>query len=438
MSNSQSKSIQNVIEKNKVLVGLMLIGLIILGVVVSNVFSILAFLLFCIIVVVCDEKFLICMMLFLLPYASMFKLAPKVFSLYTICELLVLIKVILRHKIKVSVIVMAAIYFVYLAVGMVVRGMNDYIEVVKLTEGVLFLSILVTIGKSIKLEKLAMYYILGIIVASVFGLFVQNNPSFLAYADEIYMDAVGYNRFCGLRGDPNYYAVDVVVALMLLIALRKRATISKDIFWTLFVVLSIFGIMTISKSFVLMYGFILIATSAVVLKEKNPIEIVLLVSALFAVWLIGFGEGGLLSQVVERLTKSDDMSTFTSGRSKIWEEYVAFLGSDPSALVFGTGITSGPLYKAGTHNFFLEAIYYLGIVGSLILAGCFVAVFKGVNVKNTRTTYNWFVWLALVLMYFFLQMLFSYDLMFQIFLVYTMWNTDLRNQKKLQKEIAIE
>ncbi len=434
MSNSQSKSIQNVIEKNKVLVSLMLIGLIILGVVVSNVFSMLAFLLFCVIVVVCDEKFLVCMMLFLLPYASMFKLAPNVFSLYTVCEILALIKVLLKHKIKVSVIVMATAYFVYLALGMILRGMNDYVEVLKQVEGVLLLSILVSIGKEIKFEKIAVFYILGIVTSSVFGMVVQNSATFLAYAKEIYMDAVGYSRFCGLRGDPNYYSIDVIVAILLLLALRKRGTVSKDVFWVLFAVLSAFGVLTLSKSFILIYIIVFIASSIIVFQEKNPIEMILLVAALFVVLMVGFSSDGPLSQVLERIRNADDMYSLTSGRSKIWEDYLAFLGSDAGALIFGSGITCGTLNGRGTHNFFLESLYYLGIIGTLVLLGCFIVALKGSSEKIKRTSYNWFAWVVLLIMYFFLQMLLTYDLMFQIFLIYTIWTTDLRNQKKIEQE----
>lgn len=431
MSDFVHDNLSDVIERHKILICLSLVTLIVLGVISTNLFSVLAFIMFALIVVFAKEQFLMCLLLFILPFASLFKLAPEIFSLFTICEILVIIKIFFTKKVSVSVVISALLYFGYLALGTYIRGQVFDTHHIKQFENILMLYSLVLMSKDTPFEKIATYYILGMILSSTVGLYAQSNPIFYDYAKEIYTEGE-YTRFCGLAGDPNYYSVNMIFAFVLLLALRKKRKVSVDMFWILYGLLTVFGFMTISKSFMLMYIIIFVVTSMIVLKDKNPIENTLLVVGVIAILTVGLSEGGLISSVLERLTSAGNVNELTTGRSDIWELYLELFRSDPGAIVFGTGLTNTLLQGKGTHNLYLEMVYYLGFAGILLFGLALYFCLKRNNKKENKTWFKRLGWIVLAIMYFFLQALFSYAFMYIVFFAYLIFKTNMNKENNCE------
>ena len=420
MSDLAHENLSSIIDRHKVAICLLLVALILLGVISTNLFTVLAFILFALIVLFAKEQFIICLLLFMLPFAALFKLSPKTFSLFTICEAIVVLRIMLNRKFSITVIMGAVTYFGYIVLGTFIRGQEFDLQHVKQFENILMLYSLVIISKETPFEKIATYYILGMILSSFVGLYAQNQSIFYEYAKEIYTND-DYNRFCGLAGDPNYYSVNMMLAFIMLLGLRKKGKVSLDVFWVLYGLMTVFGFLTVSKSFMLMYIFIFAVTAAIVLKNKNPIENTILVLGVVVILIVGLSSGGLLSTMIERLTSANNMHELTTGRSSIWEHYIELLRTDPGVIVFGTGLTNELLMKQGTHNLYLESIYHLGFAGVLLLLVGFYFCFTRKE-KRKRIFFNYVGWIVLATMYFFLQTLFSIAFIYNVFLVYCIYS----------------
>ena len=420
MSDLAHENLSSIIDRHKVAICLLLVALILLGVISTNLFTVLAFILFALIVLFAKEQFIICLLLFMLPFAALFKLAPKTFSLFTICEAIVVLRIMLNRKFSITVIMSAVTYCGYILLGTFIRGQEFDLQHVKQFENILMLYSLVIISKETPFEKIATYYILGMILSSFVGLYAQNQSIFYEYAKEIYTND-DYNRFCGLAGDPNYYSVNMMIAFIMLLGLRKKDKVSVDVFWVLYGLMTVFGFLTVSKSFMLMYIFIFAVTAFIVLKNKNPIENTILVLGVVVILIVGLSSGGLLSTMIERLTSANNMHELTTGRSSIWEHYIELLRTDPGVIVFGTGLTNELLMKQGTHNLYLESIYHLGFAGVLLLLVGFYFCFTRKE-KRKRIFFNHVGWIVLATMYFFLQTLFSIAFIYNVFLVYCIYS----------------
>lgn len=428
MSSLFNQKLEKVFSEHKIFFCLFMVALILLGVLVSNVFSVVAFVLFAFIVIFSSDQFVICLLLFMMPFASLFKLAPETFSFFTICEIFILIKVFIKRKFSVSVLMMTILYFVYLIAGTLFRGQSDYIEHIKQAENILMLYCLVVATKKIPYEKIALHFILGMLLSSFIGIFAQNNPVFYKYTI-ISEGMQEYTRFCGLMGDPNYYSVNLIFALAFLLLLRKKLKVSTGMFWLLFVVFSVFGLITYSKSFILMYVIIFAIASIMVLKRMNPIENILLLCAFIGV-TVAFSQGELIS-AFDRITTSGSMNELTTGRYGVWEQYINFILNDTGVIVFGTGLTSGLLGAHGTHNIYIEMVFHIGLAGIILLVTSFFFCLKGGREKIKRTPFNYLGWIVIAMMYFFLQALFSYVLMYNIFFAYFIFTMDFTKKEEM-------
>lgn len=429
MSDLAHENLSSIIDRHKVAICLLLVALILLGVISTNLFTVLAFILFALIVLFAKEQFIICLLLFMLPFASLFKLTPTTFSLFTICEIVVIVRFFFAKKFSVSVVMAALMYLGYLVLGTFIRGQEFDANHIKQFENILILYSLVTISKGTPFEKIATYYILGMILSSFVGLYAQGNATFLEYAKNINEEAGEYTRFCGLMGDPNYYSVNMMLAFIMLLCLRKKGKVSLDIFWILYGLLTVFGFLTISKSFMLVYIVIFAVTAVIVLKNGNPIENCLLMIGVIAIFMVGFSEDGLISKVLERITSANNVNELTTGRSDIWENYMNLINSDPSIVVFGTGLTNHMLNKKGSHNLFIEVIYYLGLMGVVLLVlGMYFCLRKSEQ-KRKKIMLNWLGIVVLPVMYFFLQALFSYVFTYNIFICWLVYNIDFNKKE---------
>lgn len=435
MSDFAHDNLSDVIERHKILICLSLVALIVLGVISTNVFSVLAFIMFALIVIFAKEQFILCLLLFMLPFASLFKLAPETFSIFTFCEVLVIIRIFFTKKVSVSVIVGGLVYFGYLILGTYIRGQALDFEHIKQLENILMLYSLVLMSKETPFKKIATYYIWGMVLSSFVGLYAQGKPIFYEYARHINMESGEYTRFCGLMGDPNYYSVNMIFAFVMLLALRKRKQVKVDTFWVLYGLLTVFGFLTVSKSFMLMYIVIFAVSAMIVIKDKNPIENCLLILGVIAIIAVGLADGGLISSVLDRLTSSTNMNELTTGRSTLWKNYVELIVSDPGIIVFGTGLTNHMLNGIGTHNIYIELVYYLGLVGIILLVVSICFCFKGKNKEEKKKGFNKLGWIVFAVMYFFLQALFSYAFVYNLFIAYLIYTIDMKNT---QKEEQIE
>ena len=70
------------------------------------------------------------------------------------------------------------------------------------------------------------------------------------------------------------------------------------------------------------------------------------------------------------------LSDMTTGRSDIWVAYIREIFADLKILFFGNGINTLGSIERGAHNTYIELIFYLGVVGTVIM-GCGIKVGLG-------------------------------------------------------------
>ena len=133
----------------------------------------------------------------------------------------------------------------------------------------------------------------------------------------------------------------------------------------------------------------------------------------------------IFDTVLSRFDEADDVYSLTTGRSALWMKYVRHLLSSPLTLLFGSGFGASLLDASAAHNTYLDLLYYLGVLGSVLL----VMVFKVfANVKKSspkKNLLNYSVWICILIMYFFLSELFYFDWAFHVLLAILVYKTEV-------------
>ena len=71
-----------------------------------------------------------------------------------------------------------------------------------------------------------------------------------------------------------------------------------------------------------------------------------------------------------------NLSEITTGRSSIWMQYWTLFLSNLRVFFFGVGLSVEAYHLKQAHNYFLELLVHLGIVGTMIYMSVMAAIFK--------------------------------------------------------------
>ena len=159
-------------------------------------------------------------------------------------------------------------------------------------------------------------------------------------------------RFQGLLRDPNYYMLFINHHISWIPLLAGTG------------LLVLFGALSYSKTFVIVLALFALLCVAMLFLKKNFLLGVgsLAVFALAAIFL----SRTLFSVTLYRITSTDSLYDLTTGRSKLLVAYFDDITQSVSSLFFGHGL-SAEILERGTHNLFLEIVYYFGLVGLFLM-----------------------------------------------------------------------
>ena len=93
------------------------------------------------------------------------------------------------------------------------------------------------------------------------GIFKERIPQLLSYYDDLnyeYIEGEKTLRFSGLFDDPNYFAIALITAMIVMIFLKKYRGYSATKFYVFVAGLAALGFFTYSKSFILMFATVLL------------------------------------------------------------------------------------------------------------------------------------------------------------------------------------
>lgn len=173
-------------------------------------------------------------------------------------------------------------------------------------------------------------------------------------------------RFQGLFRDPNYYMALIVIAIILIIKLRTGKKIGRIAFTIGIVSLIYFGLMTYSKTFMLVSSGVLVIYLIILFVKRKYLQVLMLSIITICIILLSLQfDGSPISIIIHRLTDGSGLDDLTTGRSEIYVRYLSAINENLSTFIFGNGM-SAEILGMNTHNLFIELAYYIGTAGLVI------------------------------------------------------------------------
>ena len=173
----------------------------------------------------------------------------------------------------------------------------------------------------------------------------------------------------GAMGIPLYSAM--MISFILSGMLTGKIRVNKILGWFLGILVLIFGMLSISRSFLFCILSIMAVVFYTVAKTGKRKGILLI--AFFSLLLLGW----MNQEVVQNIYMVFDMrviaeTSFTGDRIDIWASAFKYLIDYPISIIYGNGVqyyrqldNGTYLFNAGLHNLYFDTIFSLGIIGTL-------------------------------------------------------------------------
>lgn len=312
-------------------------------------------------------KYCIPLLFFLLPFATILKLNVDGMSFFTILFFVAILKTMLiNRKVDARLLLCIIGCFFY---NIFFSGFGQITTIVTMIFGMLMLYYVR--NENIDAESVVVSFSLGICLSSVLALFRTSIPivrTLVAYS----MLKLGENdyttRFSGLCGNPNYYTLDIIVALSAIVVLMHGKKPQK-IHTFFMIALSTFGLMSVSKSFLVTWVILLVCWFVLSIRQgagKFVKFVFILAIGAIVVYFFAFD---YINSYIFRLEEDlwGTIESITTGRLHIWVAYIEALSDDFKIFFWGNGLnTMLEFLGKGTHNTYLEAVFSMGILGAIL------------------------------------------------------------------------
>jgi len=422
------------LNSSTILKCLAIVPFILLGVRIPYI-NIVALLLACCIIFCSSVTEILNILLFFLAFATIFKLGPGRISFFNFLVLAAIIKLFFSNtsiKFSHNEILSFIVFMVYTML------LDDISGLVRLISMMIYFTLMLLLfrqDEKINLRSVLLFFSLGIILASIIALFKQYIPglSLRLRQSNLRLEGREYiGRFSGLQGNPNFYTMDITIALAgwFGLIICKRAKLIDYVF---VVILSIFGVMSISKSFLAAYIVLLFITLVSFTTQKNMgiikgISIVLIL--IIVIYVIT--DKGYIKAYMYRLMQDDiaeeSLSGVTTGRYDLWVYYITYIFNDIKVLFLGEGIGAANYLGRASHNYFIEIVYYFGIIGGILYFLCIKNVFPKRDLSIKRSFVNYIPIILLFVRGMAINLIMRESIFFYYIIIAVMLNTDFDNQ----------
>lgn len=295
--------------------------------------------------------------------------------------------------------------FMLLFMYILLRMQHAYNSFVLCFSQILLLYVLISRQKTNSIPLCTKAFCGNVIFASIYALLFRNSVYIRGVLGKEAMAYLGSSqtRFQGLLRDPNYYMCLVAIAIVLIVFLYLNGYSSIQYSFVNICLLLFLGAITYSKTFILALVFLVIFLVGMLFYKKMYFQAVS-----FLCLIIG---GGLLmaktvlSVTIYRITSARNMHDLTTGRNDLILNYLKEVTKSAQVLFFGNGL-SGEILRRGTHNIFLEIVFYFGLVGLLLLMiyiGMLIYAFKENIDSNPNGPYQYLPFLTFTLLFCTLQ-----------------------------------
>lgn len=382
-------------------------------------------------------------LLALFPFAQIFKVHYTDTSLFTFIEIVFVARKILeattaQKKIPGSMF----FFFLYcLFIGIAV-GNPGIINVIKVNMNLLITYFFIEDYQEDDLEWYVNFYCAGLLSSSVMGIFKKNIPGFFTRLGRTITTVWSYGRdserFCGTFTDPNYYSIAVITGLALILCLLACKKKTK-FYIILGAAILVFGALTYSKSFILMLFILgLVGVRLLSLHKKGWYIIGLAIAAAIGISIVLASDyGKVIMGRFDTSSSENFVEKMTTGRTRIWKDYLEYLVASPLRLLFGCGCGAGYYQGWATHNTYIEIIYYTGVFGELLYFINVWSIFRSRKLIEWKTI-NYYLIICILIMLFFLASFRNCEIPFYLISAWIVLNTDLFNtsQRSDVKQMA--
>ena len=358
---------------------------------INNFFFYVIVLLSLAVFICCRIQYCFPLLCFFMPFATILKANAGSISFFTILFFVLMARLVLKYKyIDAKLLIVLLVFFLY---NLIFSSFGQLTTSITMLSGVI---IMYYIGKEhINAVETVIIFSAGITIASLLALLKDHFPILNTFVTDSMMklgDGSYALRFSGLQGNPNYYTLDIIVAISAIVVLLNNSVKPKIPLICFVIILSVFGFMSVSKSFLVTWGLMMILWLAVLLKKNfiQALKFIIIAGVALIIFYIVASEyiDLYISRILEDIGGSLD--DITTGRLSIWIDYIKAIFQDLKILFMGNGLnTILESVGKGTHNTFLESIFYLGIFGSLLLLSL-------LWLSGGKLLFNKIIWLPLV------------------------------------------
>lgn len=368
-------------------------------------------------------------MMCLMPFANIYKIAPRTPSLVLVLILIgfcwYTTKTLSIVKTYTPVVIVACT-FLFLRSGFM---MDALVSIVCSLALVCLFARNVDDGDVV---KIAYGYIVSVTVSVIVAYMALPSNLYVDYiSKEIqvgkFSDAI---RFKGLFADPNYLGTYLLSAIGMLSQLFIVKKIKINYFLIFFTILIFGGMISYSKSFFLTTIAIFILVVINLWKSGNRKWAFLFFLTFMVVGVYALqGAFSDVNIVLERFSNDSDADDLTTGRSTLWARYAENIFSSIFVTIFGNGLDA-PLLTQGAHNLYLEILYYVGSLGMLLIIISYASSFRPIiqDFRSYNFTYKCIAaltFIILLVVYWSLQGLFGFATYFQFFIAVLMFRLPL-------------
>lgn len=369
-------------------------------------------------------------MLFYLPWSPVMKTAPDSYTIYTIITPLFFLSMILESKknritketfsiTRSTILLTASIVLLTLGVKLI-SGYSIELDYL------MFLMMLLMIPTYIKhcrdkitFRTCIIFMTFGTISACIAAEILMSYPHMMRYINVYVWEQVGLLRTSGFYGDANFYSTHILVSICGLLILSASLRGKSCVFsFTAVVILVFFGAKSVSKMFLLTLGVIIVLwlISILCLRGKSLKKLGVITGLALAVVFILSSNlfADEINYYLFRFSTVDNATSFTTGRTDLWMNYISYLCGNPFVLLFGEGYTNIlPDFGAGSHSTIIQILYQFGLAGTILIIFWFIgfknAVISREKTRKTAAQHYWVItfaiacfapWLALDMLFF--------------------------------------
>lgn len=309
-------------------------------------------------------------LLFTMSFINIFKISYSSSSFFTFMQIIPVIKILFTKEslnIQKKSLIALGVYTLYI-VAFLYTGLG---QVTKIFLGFLLL-ICVYQSKAqdrLNCKNLFFFYSCGIIISSFYSLLF---PSIVkTYVSSLVVrleDESAVGRFSGLFSNPNYFSIEISLALAGNLVLFMNNEESKKELFFIGIPLIVLGIMSQSNGFIFSVVIMLLFIVSFYFRKKAGKAMIIIGLFLILILIFSKQTSTILNRYFFRLTslESEESSLIqlTNGRIDIWRMYLERILNDLRILLLGNGIET--TLNRGAHNAFIEILFCMGIIGSSI------------------------------------------------------------------------